>query len=323
MKKIILVSGDPNSINSEIIFKSWKKLSKSKKKKIYLISNYNLLKQQFKKLNYKIKIQKVENNRKFIENDNLKIIDIKLKFKNPFKVEEKEASKFVMKSIDLGHKLSLNKKKVAGLINCPINKNLLNSKFLGITEYLANKCKIRNKSEVMLINNEKLSVSPITTHINIREVPNKINKLVIIKKVNLINTWFKNYIKKKPYIGILGLNPHNAELKSNSEEKKIIMPAIKNLKKLGIKVEGPLSSDTVFISNYKKFDVIVGMYHDQVLSPFKTLFKYDAINLTIGLKYFRISPDHGTAVNLVGKNKANPLSLIKCINTLFKLSKYV
>ena len=175
----------------------------------------------------------------------------------------------------------------------------------------------------MLINNEKLSVSPITTHINIREVPNKINKLVIIKKVNLINTWFKNYIKKKPYIGILGLNPHNAELKSNSEEKKIIMPAIKNLKKLGIKVEGPLSSDTVFISNYKKFDVIVGMYHDQVLSPFKTLFKYDAINLTIGLKYFRISPDHGTAVNLVGKNKANPLSLIKCINTLFKLSKYV
>ena len=196
MKKIILVSGDPNSINSEIIFKSWKKLSKSKKKKIYLISNYNLLKQQFKKLNYKIKIQKVENNKKFIENDNLKIIDIKLKFKNPFKVEEKEASKFVMKSINLGHKLSLNKKKVAGLINCPINKNLLNSKFLGITEYLANKCKIRNKSEVMLINNEKLSVSPITTHINIREVPNKINKLVIIKKVNLINTWFKNYIKK-------------------------------------------------------------------------------------------------------------------------------
>ena len=81
------------------------------------------------------------------------------------------------------------------------------------------------------------------------------------------------------------------------------MPAIKKFKKLGIKVEGPLSSDTVFISNYKKFDVIVGMYHDQVLSPFKTLFKYDAINLTIGLKYFRISPDHGTAVNLVGKIK--------------------
>ena len=227
-----------------------------------------------------------------------------------------------MKSINLGHKLSLNKKKVAGLINCPINKNLLNSKFLGITEYLANKCKIRNKSEVMLINNEKLSVSPITTHINIREVPNKINKLVIIKKVNLINTWFKNYIKKKPYIGILGLNPHNAELKSNSEEKNNYA-CYKKFKKLGIKVEGPLSSDTVFISNYKKFDVIVGMYHDQVLSPFKTLFKYDAINLTIGLKYFRISPDHGTAVNLVGKNKANPLSLIKCINTLFKLSKYV
>ena len=79
-------------------------------------------------------------------------------------------------------------------------------------------------------------------------------------------------------------------------------------------IKGPLVSDTIFMNDYKNFDVIVGMYHDQVLSPFKTLFKFDAINITLGLDYIRVSPDHGTARNLVGKNKANPSSLLKCID---------
>ena len=85
-------------------------------------------------------------------------------------------------------------------------------------------------------------------------------------------------------------------------------------------VFGPLSADTVFI-NHKKYNVIVGMYHDQVLGPFKTLFKFDAINLTLGLKYIRNSPDHGTAIQLIGKNKANYESLMKCIYFLNNLKK--
>ena len=75
---------------------------------------------------------------------------------------------------------------------------------------------------------------------------------------------------------------------------------------------------TLFIENYKKFDVVVGMFHDQVLVPFKTLFKFDGINITLGLKYLRVSPDHGTALDLIKKKKANPLRLIKCINFLDK-----
>ena len=73
------------------------------------------------------------------------------------------------------------------------------------------------------------------------------------------------------------------------------MPAINSLKKLGININGPYVADTIFINDYKKYDVIVGMFHDQVLAPFKSIFKYDAINLTLGLKYIRVSPDHGTA----------------------------
>ena len=107
---------------------------------------------------------------------------------------------------------------------------------------------------------------------------------------------------------MLGLNPHNAELRKESEEKRLIIPVIQKIKKLGIKINGPLVADTVFIKDYKNYDIIIGMYHDQVLAPFKTIFKFDAINVTLGLKYLRVSPDHGVAKNLIRKNKANTLS---------------
>ena len=86
-----------------------------------------------------------------------------------------------------------------------------------------------------------------------------------------------------------------------------------------LNILGPLSADTIFINKYKEFDVIVGMYHDQVLTAFKSLYKFNAINITLGLKYLRVSPDHGVASDLVGKNKANPESLIECIKFLDKV----
>ena len=170
----------------------------------------------------------------------------------------------------------------------------------------------------MLIRNNKLSVALITTHNNLKDVSKIINKKLIKTKIKSINSQFKKIFSKKPKIAILGLNPHNAELSNNSEEKRIIIPAIKNLKNQNIKVFGPLVSDTIFINEYKKFDVIVGMYHDQVLGPFKALFKFNAINLTIGLPYLRVSPDHGVALNLIGQNKASADSLFECIKFINK-----
>ena len=99
-----------------------------------------------------------------------------------------------------------------------------------------------------------------------------------------------------------------------SEEKKIIHKAIKNLKKFKIKVSGPVPTDSSFmILNKHKFDVIIGMYHDQVLTPFKALYNFNAINITLGLPYIRISPDHGVAENIIGKKIASPKSLIESI----------
>ena len=320
MKKILVFSGDPNSINSEIIYKSWKKIKKDIKKKIYFISNYNLLKKQFSKLNYKIKLQKVNNiNEKSYLND-IKILDVNLKFKQPFKVNKKYASNFVRNSLNFAHRLSLDN-KVMGLINCPINKNLLGKNKIGVTEFLAKKCKVKKNSEVMFLRNKKISVSPITTHLDLKNVSKKINTKIIVSKIKTIDLWFKKKFNKKPEIGILGLNPHNAEMRKSSEEIRIIIPAIAILKKLKIRVKGPLVADTLFIQDYKKFDVLVGMYHDQIITPFKTIFKFDAINITLGLKYLRVSPDHGVAKDLICKNKAESLSLVKCINFVNRYGK--
>ena len=102
-------------------------------------------------------------------------------------------------------------------------------------------------------------------------------------------------------------------------DEKVLKPTIKNLVKLKYKVSGPYPADTIFLkNNRKKFDVIVGMYHDQVLTPLKTLYEYDAINITLGLPFIRISPDHGPNIKMLGKNISNPLSLVSAITFMDK-----
>ena len=173
----------------------------------------------------------------------------------------------------------------------------------------------------MLLYNENLSVSPLTTHLPLRKVSSKISKSAIIKKIIVINNFYKKIFSKKPKIAILGLNPHNFSGTKILEEKKIISPAIKIIRKKKINAVGPISTDTSFMTFQKnKYDVIFGMYHDQVLTSFKALFKYNAINITLGLPFIRISPDHGIAKNIIGKNLANPTSLIDSIKFFNKIN---
>ena len=145
----------------------------------------------------------------------------------------------------------------------------------------------------MLIYNKKISVSPITTHLPIKHVAKNINKLKIIKNTKSIDSFYKKYLKKKPNIAVLGLNPHCETTERVGEEEKEIIPAIKSLKNDKLSIKGPFSADTFFIKkNLDYFDVVVGMYHDQVLAPLKTLYNFNAINITINLPFIRISPDH-------------------------------
>ena len=173
------------------------------------------------------------------------------------------------------------------------------------------------KNFAMLIYNKNFSVSPITTHIAIKKVSNQISKKKIINQVYLIKKFYYSLFKKNVKIAITGLNPHCESNFKNSEEKKVIYPAINYLKKKKYKIEGPLPADSLFMKkNIKKFDVVIGMYHDQVLTPIKTIHNFDAINITLGLPYLRVSPDHGTNNQMLGKNKSNPTSLISAIKFL-------
>ena len=141
---------------------------------------------------------------------------------------------------------------------------------------------------------------------------NIVNK--IINNVKTINDFYIKVFNKKPNFGVLGLNPHNYSFLKNNEEKNIIKKSVQILKKSKYNISGPIQTDSSFMNlNKFKFDVIIGMYHDQVLTPFKALFKYKAINISLGLPYIRVSPDHGVAENITGKNKANPESLIESI----------
>ena len=315
MKNLIsIIAADPNSINSEIIAKLWKRKKFSKKLNIFVIGNYNLLKKQLKLLKINIKTEKINE----LENKNFKkklcMYDVPLQFKKPFEVSSKYVSSYVIRSLKLGIKLA-NTKKISGFVNCPINKkDVFGKSDYGITEFLGKFSGLYGK-EAMLIYNKELSVSPITTHIKIKKVSSSISKKIIVNKITSINKFFLQKLKKKPKIAIVGLNPHNYEFRKNSEEKRIIIPAIKLLKSKNISVVGPISADTAFV-NYKNngFNVIVGMYHDQVLTPFKTLFRFNAINITVGLPFLRVSPDHGTGKNIIKKNLADPESLLRSIN---------
>ena len=315
-KPIVILNGEPNSVFLEIFFKALKKKYRSH---IILISSIKLLKHYMKKFNFKKNINIIDINnlkKKKLKKNSINLINLDVNLNNYKKISAR-SNDFIKKSFDTGLKLTQNG-FTNKLINGPISKkSFLNKKFPGITEYISSKTK--TKKFAMLIFNKKLSVCPITTHVPIKNVPRFINKKNITEKIYLINNFYKKTLGIKPRIGVLGLNPHCESTSKFNEDEKILVPLIKKLSQNGLKLSGPYAADTAFLKNNRsKLDVIVGMYHDQVLTPMKTLFEYDAINITLGLPFVRISPDHGPNEKMIGKNISDPLSLIRAIEFLDK-----
>ena len=314
---ILIVSGEPNSVFLELFFKV---LNKDKiKSPIILISSKKLLTLQMQKLEFKkkIKLLQISKLKSYkLDNKTINLIDVKYNPGKAFEKISKKSNIFIKNSFDLAFQI-IKKNNIHKFINGPISKKeFLKNKFLGITEYISEKFQAKNTC--MLIYNETLSVCPITTHLPLKLVSKKINKKIILKNVSLVNNFYEKKFNIKPRIAILGLNPHCESVHKYNEDEKIIKPTIKYLKNK-YNVSGPYPADTIFLkNNRKKFDVIIGMYHDQVLAPLKTLFEYDAINITLGLPFIRVSPDHGPNETMLGKNLSNPLSLSRAIKFLDK-----
>ncbi len=307
-KPILIVPGQEKSIFFEIFFKSIR--SKKFISPLVLICNKKILEKEIKKYKFYKNIELIDFD---------KILNNKIKKRNIYFINIKNSSSkdYIHDCFKVAFQI-IKKGLTNKLINGPINKSkTLRRKYPGMTEYISKN--FNEKKFAMLIYNNKLSVSPITTHLPLKMVTKKITKKLIIEKIMIINTFYNQKLGYKPKIGVVGLNPHCESLLKFNEDTKIILPTVNSLKKKNIQVSGPYPSDTIFLkNNRKKFDVIVGMYHDQVLTPVKTLFEYDAINITIGLPFLRVTPDHGPNEIMVGKNKSNPKSLIKAINFLDK-----
>ena len=318
-KPIIIVGGEPYGIFFEIFFKSKKKINL--RRPVILIASKKLILLQMKKLGYNFKINTIDKSKinfNLLDKDKINLINVDFRFNKIFDKISSKSNSYINQSFEIALKI-LKEKKCAGLINGPVSKKyFLKGKYLGITEFLANKTNSKDNF-AMLIYNKKISVSPITTHLPLKVVHKFISKKKIINNVKIIVKFYKKYFMKIPKIAVTGLNPHCESNFKSSEEKASINPAIKLLLRNGYDVKGPFAADTLFMKEHlKKYDLIIGMYHDQVLTPIKTLFGFQAINITLGLPFIRVSPDHGPNEAMQGKNLSDPKSLIEALKFLDK-----
>ena len=313
MSKLIAVTiGDIKGIGIEILIKEWKK---GNIKDFILISNYSLFKKYILLNNIKIKIFKST------------IYKSKLIFdKNYFNIFDIKASNYDENSFaSLNESFRLVKKNYfIGIITLPINKkkiNRINSKFIDQTSFFTKKDNKKISNMIFVYKN--FYFVPLTTHIKLRDVSKNFkNTNKYIEKIKSLNlTLLKDFEIKNPKFIIAGINPHNGENGIiSSEDNEYLKPIIKKLKKLNIKIIGPISPDTIVNkNNLKNFNCFIFTYHDQALIPFKIISNYSGVNYTSNLDIIRISPDHGTAYDMVGKKNQSSLGIINSFKLLKKI----
>jgi len=315
-KNLIAISiGDIDGIGVEILINLWKKKIVNK---FVLFTNKIIFKKYLVKNKIKIDINIVN-----LEYNKIKYLNAKF---NIFDFHTKNKIDNTYESIKISYQLC-KKNIFSGLITLPLNKELIIKKidknFIGQTEFLEKIDKQQTSNMIFIY--KRLIISPLTTHININKITKILSKKdYIFNKIISINKSLKNDFKiNNPQILISGINPHAGEKgKISNDENIILIPEIKKIKKKNINIHGPISADAMLTKrNIKKYDCFLFIFHDQALIPFKYISQFSGVNFTANLNIIRTSPDHGIAYDLVGKNKAIPLSLINCFNLINKIYK--
>jgi len=240
-----------------------------------------------------------------------------------------EGGRYAIKSLTTAAE-ALKARNIQGLVTAPIHKKNIQSpefSYTGHTPYLK---QLFGASEVvMLMVAENLRVALLSEHVPLAEAAKFVTRENILSKLSVLNqSLIKDFGIDKPKIAVLGLNPHAGdEGLIGKEEEEIIRPAIKEAKHNMI-VMGPYSADAFFARrHYDKFDAVLAMYHDQGLVPFKSLASGEGVNFTAGIPGIRTSPDHGTAFDIAGKNKADASSFLvaiyECLDIINRRSGYI
>ena len=223
-------------------------------------------------------------------------------------IATKESAKLAIESLEISIHHVYNKKADA-LITLPISKASLRQydwDFPGQTEMLS--AYTNQAQPLMILFAKQFRVALATIHVPLEKVSSMISKDSLVQTINILhNSLCEDWQIEQPTIAVLGLNPHAGEQGDIGDEEQIsIIPAIDQCKSLNINIDGPFSADAFFAQKkYQQYDAVLAMYHDQGLIPLKMISGYSGVNATVGLPIIRMSPDHGTAYDIAGKNIAH------------------
>lgn len=325
---VAVTQGDPSGIGIEITLKAW--LQKDNlEATFFLISDPDFVKAQANALGLDVPVCRADlRNVRNLFASSLPVLPISHKVAARPGHPDPAFAQSTIVSIEQAVELALNG-QVKGIVTNPISKRILyDSGFAhpGHTEYLGHLCSKKQSQSfhpVMMLWCQDLAVIPVTVHVPLKHVPSHLTQDLIIQTAQIAHDDLKQRFHiSHPRIAVAGLNPHAGEQGTmGQEEQTIITPAIKKLQHMGLDVKGPYPADTLFHEQARcTYDVALSMYHDQGLIPIKTIAFDRAVNVTLGLPLVRTSPDHGTAFDIAGQNRANPQSLIEAIKLASQMS---
>lgn len=307
LKKIGITIGNPNGVGPEVAASALKRLKNEYLKDFIVIldeETYNIYFKNIKDVEFYIFPSRMKNFYYSYEPGKKTIESGYLSFK------------FLEKAVEM-----IRNGKIDTLVTAPVSKELIKKSgvknFVDHTTFLGN---VFKKKTFMLFYSKDFSVILATIHIPLR----KVSRMLTPQKLKETISYGIEFCKKigitNPKIGVCGLNPHAGENGNIGKEEFKLSRGIQELKNFGYIVDGPIPADTAFYKAYnKQYDLIVAMYHDQGLSPFKMLHFNDGVNVTLGLPFVRTSPDHGTAFDIAGKGIANDESMLNAIELAMKL----
>jgi 4-hydroxythreonine-4-phosphate dehydrogenase len=327
LKQIIAITiGDFNGVGPELALKSASDQSVLKSCTPLLVGPLSVFEYVAKQYKLKLKFERATlASLQTSSKNTIPIVDIAdgigadVNYGTPTKASGRSAGVALERAVEL-----CVQHKVAAMVTSPVSKEALNSagyNFPGQTEMIA--LLTRSQSVAMMLISDTMRVGLVTIHTGLKNVATQLSKEKIIEKIAIINgSLKKDFRLKKPKLAILALNPHCGENGLiGTEEKDIILPAIVESQAAGILAEGPFPADAFFGNHsYKNFDALVAMYHDQGLIPLKMSSFGKGVNFSAGLKIIRTSPDHGTAYDIAGKNKANLSSMLEAIKLALTIS---
>ncbi|MDD5227122.1 MAG: 4-hydroxythreonine-4-phosphate dehydrogenase PdxA [Candidatus Omnitrophica bacterium] len=315
---IALTMGDPGGIGPEILVKALRKEKTSRRLAYLLIGSRQVFKTLCQKTGLRLPFQTVPSVLPgSLRAGKIYFLDVLSGSSGGEKFQIgklcRENGRLALSAIEKAANLA-KQGIVDAIVTAPVNKTairLVDKKFIGHTEFLAGKAKVRRFA--MMFVSPRLNVTLATIHVPLKKVSGLLTKKIILEKIRLTYEMLQDGLGiKKPGIAVCALNPHGKE--SGDEETKVIEPAVRAACREGINASGPFSADLLFHAAYQgRYDAVIGMYHDQALTAFKLIAFHDGVNVTLGLPYIRTSPDHGTAFDIAYQGKADPSSMLAAL----------